>query len=83
MRSVIHEPLANERVMLEKRRGPVANEEVHPGVRKRAPKILEQRGRQHDVAESPQLNEEDLTRMGDAGRLHSGSRHSFAYCTNA
>ena len=45
--------------------------------------IVEQCGRERDITQSAQLYHENLTRMPDAGRLHSGLRHSFAYCTNA
>ena len=83
MLAIIDEPLANERVMLEERGGAVADEKIHRRVRKRAPQILEQRGREYDIAEASQLHEQDLARMRDARRLHSGSRHSFAYCTKA
>lgn len=83
MLAIIHEPLANERMMLEEGGGAIADEKIHRRVRKRAPQILEERGREHDVAEAPQLHEQNLTRMRDARRLHSGSRHNFAYCTKA
>ena len=83
MPSIVDDSLADELVMVEQRRGAIPDEEVDRRVRERAPQILEQRGRQHDVAEASQLDYEDLTRMRDAGRLHSGLRHSLAYCTKA
>jgi hypothetical protein len=68
--------------MLEQRRRAIANENIDGRRGERAPEVVEQRRRQHDVAESAQLHEKHLARWRDAGR-HSGSRHSFAYCTNA
>lgn len=83
MLAIVDEPVPDERMVLEERCRAIAHEEVDRRVGKCAAEIFEQRRGQHDVAEAPQLDEEDLTRMQDAGRLHSGSRHSFAYWTNA
>ena len=70
-------------MMVEEWRGAITDEEVHGRVRKCAVKILEECRRQYDVAKASQLNDQDLTRMHNAGWLHSCSRHSFAYCTKA
>ena len=83
MLAIVDEPVTNERMVLEERCRAIAHEEIDWRVGKCASEIFEQRRGQHDVAEASQLDEENLTRMQDAGRLHSGSRHSFAYCTNA
>jgi len=83
MRAIIDDALADQRMMLEEWCGAVTDEEVHGRVRKRAAKILEKCRRQYDVAKASQLNDQDLTRVRNAGRLHSCSRHSFAYCTKA
>ena len=83
MLAIVDEPLTNERVVLEEWCRAIAHEEIGWRVGKCASEIFQQRRRQHDVAEASQLHEENLTRMQDAGRIHSGSRHSFAYWTNA
>jgi hypothetical protein len=83
MRAIVHEALPNQRMMLEQRCRAIPDEEVNRRVRKSATKILEQCRRQYDVPEASQLNEQNLPWVCNAGRLHSGSRHSFAYCTNA
>jgi len=83
MLAIVNEARPDERMVLEKRSRAIADEKVDLRVRKGTSKVLEQRGREHDVAEPPQLHDEDLTRMRDTRRRHSGSRHSFAYCTNA
>lgn len=83
MLTVVDEAVTNEWMVLEERCRAIAHEEVDWRMGKCAAEILEQRRGQHDVTEASQLDEENLTRMQDAGRLHSDSRHSFAYCTNA
>jgi hypothetical protein len=83
MLAIVNQAGTDERMVLEKRGRAIADEKVDRRVRKGTPKVVEQRRREHDVAEPPQLHDEDLTRMRDAGRLHSGWRHSFAYCTKA
>jgi hypothetical protein len=82
MLAVVDETLANLWVMLEQRRRAIANEKIDGRPGHRAPEVTEQRRCQHDVAQSAQLHEKHLARLRNAGR-HSGSRHSFAYCTNA
>jgi hypothetical protein len=81
--AIVHEPLANEWVVLQERGRAIPNQKVDGRLGKGAAKILEQCRRQHHVTQASQLNEEHLTRSRDARRLHSGSRHSFAYCTKA
>lgn len=83
MRAIIDDPLADQRMMVEEWCGAIADEEVNGRVRKCAVKILEECRRQYHVAKASQLHDQDLTRVRNAGRLHSGSRHSFAYCTKA
>jgi len=63
MLAIVDKPFPNGRMVLEKRGRAVAHEEVDWCVRKRAPKVLEQRRGQHDVAKAAQLHEEHLTRM--------------------
>jgi hypothetical protein len=79
MRAIVDEPIVNERVMLEERRRTIADQEIHRRLRKGAPQILEQCGRQYDVTETPELHDEHATRRRGRRRLHSVLRHSFAY----
>jgi hypothetical protein len=83
VRAIIDEPLVDERVMVEQRSGAIPHEKVHGRVRECAAQIVQQRRRQHDVAETSKLCDENAARMRDARRLHSDSRHSFAYCVKA
>lgn len=83
MGAIIDESLVDQRVMIEKRGRAVSDEEIDRRIGKRTAQIVQQRGREHDVAQTPKLRDEDATWMRDAGRLHSGSRHSLAYCVKA
>jgi len=83
MLTIIDEPLVDQRMMLEQRSGAIPDEKVHGRVRECTAQIVQQRGRQYDIAETSKLCNENAARMRDARRLHSGSRHSFAYCVKA
>jgi hypothetical protein len=52
MLAIVDEPLPNERMVLEKWCRAIAHEEVDGRVRKCAPKVFEQRRRQHDIAQA-------------------------------
>jgi hypothetical protein len=70
-------------MMIEERRGAISDEEIDWRIGKCAAQVVQQRRGQHDVPETPKLRDENATWMRDAGRLHSGSRHSLAYCVKA
>jgi hypothetical protein len=83
MLTIIDESLVDQRVMVEQRSGAIPNEKVRGRVWECTAQIVQQRGRQHHVAETSKLCDENAARMRDARRLHSGSRHTFAYCVKA
>jgi hypothetical protein len=79
----VNETLVNEGMMLQERRGAIADKEVHRRIRKRVPEVLEQCRREHDIAKASELDDEYATRMRDERRLHSCSVRSVARWRNA